>query len=72
MFNSFFSQAIDFILKNPTPTVNNPLVRELTEKTPPVGWTIAGFLILLLMMMIYQQIKKYILERFRKKRPARK
>jgi len=72
MMHSFFIQAVNFIFKNPTPTVNNPLVRELTEKNPPVGWTIAGFLMLLLMMMIYQQVKRFIREKLRKKRVMKK
>lgn len=52
---------------DPTPTFYNPLVREVANSPPPLGWIIAGFLLLLLVLMIYQKIKNFIKKIFKKR-----
>ena len=49
-----------------TPTTNNPWIGGMTGSKPPTGWILAGFLILLLIGMLYQQIKRFILKKFKR------
>jgi len=59
------TQAILLLISTPTP--NNPWIGEKTVINPPIGWILAGFLILLLISMIYVEIKKFIKRKFRRK-----
>ncbi len=55
------------LFQKSTPPPNNPWQGELTGITPPTGWIIAGLLILILIAMIYQEIKKLVKRLIRKK-----
>jgi hypothetical protein len=63
-----FSFLLNYIFAGkPTPTVNNPWIRGTTTAEPPTGWILAGFLLLLLIVMLYQQFKSFVKRVFRKK-----
>ncbi|BAJ63576.1 MULTISPECIES: hypothetical protein [Anaerolinea] len=57
-----------FLFYKPTPTFENPFVGEETSIHPPFGWTIAGFLLILLVSMLYSQIKKGLRQLFLKRK----
>lgn len=55
-------------LFGPTPTVNNPWIAgEVTSKAP-TGWILAGFLLLLLVSMLYQTIRRFFQRMLKKAR----
>lgn len=51
---------IFYIFQKSTPTANNPWIGDQTEISPPVGWIIAGFLLLILVFMIYAELRKFL------------
>ena len=51
----------------PTPT---PVTPQPGSMDPPVGWVFAGILLILLVMMLYQSIKRFILKLLKKDRPT--
>ncbi len=57
-----------FLFLKPTPTFENPFVGEETSIHPPLGWTIAGFLLILLIFMLYAEIKRLIRQKFLKRK----
>lgn len=60
--------ALRLLFVVPTPTLNNPWIGEVIETKPPTGWILAGFLILLLVAMVYQEIRKFIRKKILKKK----
>jgi hypothetical protein len=58
----------DFLLwfQGVTPTTNNPWIGGVIGSKPPTGWILAGFLILLLIGMLYQQIRRFILKKVKR------
>jgi hypothetical protein len=55
-----------FWFQGSTPTTNNPWIGGIIGSKPPTGWILAGLLILLLIGMLYQQIKRFILKKFKR------
>jgi len=49
-----------------TPTTNNPWIGGVIGSKPPTGWILAGLLILLLIGMLYQQIRRFIVKKFKR------
>jgi hypothetical protein len=65
-FDLIQSTLLDFAKSTPTPP-NNPWIGEKTGITPPIGWTVAGLLMLLLVWMVYSEIRKFVRKLFKKK-----
>lgn len=57
---AFFSNTVKSIFFWITPTPADTLQPAGAEVGPPIGWVVAGFLVLLLAVMIYQNIKSTI------------
>jgi hypothetical protein len=51
----------------PTPP---PVTPQSGSVEPPVGWVFAGILLILLVMMLYQSIKRFVLKLLKKDRPT--
>lgn len=66
--NSLYSFLGNLLILKPTPTFENPFVGETTSIRPPIGWTLAGFLLILLIVMLYSQIKKAIQQKIMRKK----
>jgi hypothetical protein len=66
LFNFTIISYLYFWFQGATPTTNNPWIGDTVGSEPPTGWILAGFLILLLIGMLYQQIKRFILKKFKK------
>jgi hypothetical protein len=58
----------DFLIwfQGSTPTTNNPWIGGEVGSKPPTGWILAGFLVLLLIGMVYQQIRRFILKKVKR------
>jgi hypothetical protein len=53
------------IAASPTPDPSN----HPTATEPPTGWVFAGILVILLIMMMYQSIKRFVLKLLKKNQP---
>ena len=49
----------------PTPAVQTPAA----QVDPPTGWVFAGIMLILLVMMLFNTIKRYILKLLKKDKP---
>ncbi|MEJ5314035.1 MULTISPECIES: hypothetical protein [Anaerolinea] len=68
LLNSIRSFLGNFLFLKPTPTFENPFVGEETSIHPPLGWTLAGFLLILLISMLYAEIKRAIQQKILKRK----
>ena len=59
--------TISEFFATPTPPPNNPWQGGQTGIIPPTGWILAGLLILVLIVMIYFEIRKFVKKLLKKK-----
>lgn len=56
-------EITSIIVAAPTPT---PVTPQSGTNDPPVGWVFAGILLIMLVLMLYQSIKRFVLKLLKK------
>lgn len=65
-YSSNLGEATSVIAAAPTPT----LMPQSGSIEPPTGWVFAGILLILLVMMLYRSIKRFVLKLLKKDQPS--